>query len=199
MKVLFATTNQGKLNEAQKIFQEFSIDLFSLHDFPQLINLVVEENGASYEENANLKARAYGDKTKMVTLADDSGLEIPALANKPGVHSHRFLAGKSDLAKNLYLIKKLKNNHQRQARFITVICLYHPQQKKTQCATGILQGEISQEIRGSAGFGYDPIFIPDGYNKTLAELGNQVKNQISHRALALKAIRQFISQTQDQI
>lgn len=186
MKLLFATTNQNKLREAEQLFSDGKIQLLSVSDFKELQNVVIEESGETFEENAFLKAKISGDLTQFLTIAEDAGLVVDALDGKPGVHSARF--GSDSAARNQKLLKMMKDKQDRSARFISVFCLYDPQTKKTDYFRGEIEGQIASEIRGSSGFDYDYVFIPEGYDQTFAELGVEVKNKISHRHQAVKMV-----------
>lgn len=187
MKLLFATTNQGKLREAYRILGGFSIDLLSVSDFKELQNVVVEESGETFEENSLLKAKTYGDLAQILTVAEDAGLIVDALDGLPGVKSARF--GSDGNKRNQKLLKMLRDKEDRTARFVSVFCLYNPQTGKTDYFRGEIKGKIAKEVRGSHGFDYDYVFIPDGYEKTFAELGDKVKNKISHRKQAIEKLK----------
>lgn len=188
MKLLFATTNQGKLREASNLlFNDGKIQLLSVNDFKELHNVVIEESGETFEENAFLKAQISGDLTQILTIAEDAGLIIDALDGKPGVHSARF--GPNSAGKNQKILEMMKDKKNRSARFVSVFCLYDPQTKKADYFRGQIEGQIATEIRGKTGFDYDYIFIPEGYKQTFAELGVEVKNKISHRHQAIEKLK----------
>jgi XTP/dITP diphosphohydrolase len=151
----------------------------------------VEETGMTFEENAILKARAYSEKfPEVFVLADDSGLVVDALDGRPGVYSKRY--GDTDEHRNAKLLSELKDvsNSERTARFVSVIALIG--QGVEEVFEGVVEGAIGFEARGEDGFGYDPVFIPEGYKKTFAELGTEVKNTLSHRARALEKVKKFL-------
>lgn len=186
-QLLIATRNPGKLRELSTLLVKLPFELLSLDDFPQLAEVDVDEAGDSYQANAQLKATIYGTHAKALTLAEDSGLEVLALNNFPGLNSDRWLSGTYQ-EKNLALIAKidnLGNNVDRSARFVNVTCLYNPSDQSCLFFRGDALGSIAHQPTGSDGFGYDPIFIPQGYNQSLAELGQDIKNQISARAQAI--------------
>ena len=193
MQLLFATNNQGKLKEAKIMLENTGIEVLSLTEAGDLLNknltsIEVEETGQTFAENALIKARVFADETGLLTAADDSGLEVKALNNFPGIVSARWQTG-SDADRNQALLKKMAAVGDRTAQFVTVICLYDSQTKAYKNFRGEIKGKITLEVKGEAGFGYDPIFVPDGYKKSFAELGIQVKNKLSHRHQALKKMK----------
>lgn len=192
MKVIFATHNEGKLREIREILKDIDIELYSLKDAG--IDIEIEENGTSFEENAIIKARTICDMTGEIALADDSGLEVDYLEKAPGIYSSRFLGENTPYSvKNQYIIDKLKDVEQegRSARFVCVIACAFPD-GATVTRTGVIEGYIAEKIRGSNGFGYDPIFYVPEYNCTTAEMPPEIKNQISHRAKALQAMKEVL-------
>ena len=200
MKIVFATNNQHKLSEIRSILGE-SIEVLSLKDIG--CDVDIPETGTTLEANALQKAQYIYDHYHIDCFADDTGLEVEALNGAPGVYSARYAGGEGhDSEANMTkLLKELGNNNNRKARFRTVIALI---QKKNVCPCGctsikevhqfegIVEGEIIQERRGGEGFGYDPIFQPEGYDKTFAELGMDIKNHISHRARATAKLAEFL-------
>lgn len=187
--LLIATTNQHKLGEYAAIFSGLPITLRSLRDVG--ITDDVEETGATFAENARLKAQFYATQSGLLTLADDSGLEVVALNNEPGVRSHRYAGpNASDADRNALLLKNLADVpfHARLARFVCAIALVHPSGALAE-VEGVLPGVIEFAPRGTHGFGYDPLFYLLDENATLAELPPERKNQISHRARAAAAAR----------
>lgn len=188
MKLYFATQNQHKLNEVRKKLG----DSFSLLDLSEF-NLTSEipETGKTLEENALLKSKFIYDHFKVNCFADDSGLEVESLGNAPGVYSARYAGEPKNDEKNMdKLLSVLKDNPNRKARFRTVISLILNGNEYS--FEGIIKGKIIEERRGNDGFGYDPIFVPDGYEKTFAELTLEEKNKISHRALAVEKLVNFL-------
>ena len=187
-RLLLGTKNSGKVEEAKEIlaFPEEKLELLSFreHEFSD-----VEETGDSYAENSLQKARTISEETDLPVLSDDSGLEVFALGGAPGYRSARYAGPDATDEENLSrLMDELEGVSERGARFVTVATLYLSP-KERYVARGILEGEIALSGRGDSGFGYDPVFVPEGFNKTLAELGEERKNEISHRRKALVKIR----------
>ena len=185
MKLLIATRNRHKLEEIRQIFALPSLELVAADDVPGLPEDVVED-ADTFEGNALKKARELCAASGLWTLADDSGLEVTALDNAPGVFSARY-AGEpcSYPANNAKLLHELAGVPDRRARFRCAIALCTPD-GRSWTVDGSCEGHIIQEPRGANGFGYDPLFVPDGYDKTFAELDGAVKNAISHRGRALQ-------------
>ena len=182
MKIMFASTNQHKLQEVQEILYEH--DILSLK--PD-----IEENGENFQQNALKKAMAVMKKTGCITIADDSGLEIKFLNGAPGLYSARFLENKSYHEKCLKILEMMENAKDRSARFTTAIALVFPNSKNI-VELAHLNGFISNKIYGENGFGYDPIFYVPKYKMTLAQMPAQLKNKISHRRKALDIIKSYI-------
>jgi len=184
MKLIIATRNAHKLEEIRAIFNFKSMEVLSVFDFPEIPDVV--EDGDTLEANAKKKAVEIARVTGCWALADDSGLEVDALGGAPGVYSARY-AGEpcSSIDNNTKLLRELSRKADRSARFRTVIALSDPEEN-VRILDGVCPGVIIEELRGTNGFGYDPLFVPDGYRKTFAELDSEVKNRISHRARALK-------------
>lgn len=199
LKLILATKNQGKIDEIRTLLRESGLkrglEIHSLLCYPDLPDIV--EDGGSFEENARKKAVAASNYTGLVAIADDSGLEVDALGGAPGVYSARF-AGKgatdSDNIKKLLQLLKDVPAERRKARFVCVIALATPD-GKVETVRGECRGIISSEERGEYGFGYDPVFIVPEYGKTFAELGGDIKNKISHRAIALSKLRTLLENT----
>lgn len=188
MKLIFASHNQHKTREINQIIGE-EFQVFSLTDVG--IFEEIQETGTSLSENAIIKAKAAYDLTKLSVFADDTGLECEALQGAPGVYSARYAGpGKSALANMERLLNELEGKGSRNARFFTCICLILDGQ--TKLFEGELRGTIGHEMRGEKGFGYDPLFIPEGETRTLAEMSEAEKNTISHRARALEKMRIFL-------
>ena len=211
MKIVFATNNEHKLSEIRAIlgpkFEVVSLADIGCHED-------IPETGDTLEENALMKAEYIYDKYHLSCFADDTGLEVEALNGAPGVYSARYASLESvatesqqtlshDSEANMArLLRELENNNNRKARFRTVIALI---QKKDVCPCGctsikqihkfegIVNGEIIREKRGGEGFGYDPIFQPEGYTETFAELGLDIKNKISHRARATQKLAEYLN------
>lgn len=188
MKLIFASHNKNKVKEVAAILPKH-IELVGLHDLNY--NEEIDETGATLEENAFIKAKHIYDKFKMNCFADDSGLEVEVLNNEPGVYSARYAGNeKNDAANMNKLLENLSHVENRKARFRTVIAIILD--GKEHLFEGIVNGKIINEKRGEKGFGYDPIFVPDGFDKTFAELSSEEKNQISHRAIATKKLIRFL-------
>lgn len=193
MRLLIASSNAGKIREIQAILSTSDIEVLSYKDVGLAADFDVAETGTTFTDNAWLKASAYAAATGLPVLADDSGLEVEALDGFPGVYSNRWFTGTTS-ERNQALLAKLSPTDSRNAQFRSVLCLYDPQMKHTQFFEGVIKGSLATAERGSRleGFGYDPIFIPEGYIQTFAELGVAVKNQISHRRQALLKLNQFL-------
>ena len=189
MKIVFATNNLNKLSEVKKIlgnrFEVLSLSEIGCHDD-------IPEKGQTLKDNALIKAQWIYDKYHVNCFADDTGLEVDALGGAPGVYSARYAGGKGhDSQANMKkLLEELQNTDNRKARFRTVIALIID--GKVTTFEGIVNGEIIREKRGGEGFGYDPIFQPEGYDKTFAELGVNIKNNISHRARAVQKLADYL-------
>lgn len=195
MKLILATRNKGKIQEMKSILQDLHLDIHSCAHYPSLPKIV--EDGKTFHENAIKKAEIVCKEVRFPVLADDSGLEIEALNGRPGVLSSRFAgpqcSDEDNIRKVLYLMQEVPNSR-RQARFRCVIALAQPG-ATTRTVEGTCEGIISCEPRGTAGFGYDPLFIVPEYNRTFAELGEAVKNRISHRARALALAKKLLTET----
>ncbi len=187
-KLLLGTKNPGKVEEAKRILSSVDkgLRILSFHDrdFPE-----VEETGDTYLENSLKKARTISEHTGLPVISDDSGLEVTSLSGAPGPRSARFAGPDPTDKENLeLLLKKLEDVKDRDARFVTVATLFISSEER-YVSRGVLEGRITQAPRGDAGFGYDPVFVPDGYDKTLAQLGEEEKNKISHRKQALEKMK----------
>ncbi len=191
-KLLLATANQGKVREYMMLLQNLPFELVTLAE--QSITTVVNEMGESLEENARLKATVLAEQSQLLTLADDSGLEVDALGGEPGRLSSRYAGeGASDRDRVNYLLARLKGVPwlERSARFRCVIAVATPSGMVELCS-GECRGVITFEPRGEAGFGYDPVFYLPELDKTMAELPLEIKNQISHRGQAARKIYQVL-------
>lgn len=167
------------------------INWLTIASFPELKNLDPEETGHTFEANAQLKAIAYGEVAGILTLAEDSGLEVAALGGEPGVRSARWAVGRDEDRYNT-LLTKMVGEKNRAARYVSVFCLYDPQTKEKHFFKGQVTGQIIDEPRGKAGFGYDPVFVPDGEEKTFAELDEtDQKHQHSHRSRSLAEFKSW--------
>lgn len=190
MKLVFATHNSNKLEEVKQLLPAH-IELLSLNDIS--CTEEIEETGSTLEENAYIKARYVKSQYGLNCFADDSGLEIDALDGDPGVISARYAGPHKDNEANICKVwDNLKNQLDKTAQFRTVIAVCIDGQE-WDCE-GIVRGKLIHEKRGDRGFGYDPIFIPEGFEETFAQLGSEVKNKISHRA---RATQLFLSQLKD--
>jgi XTP/dITP diphosphohydrolase len=192
-QLLIATNNAGKIRELTALLSNLPLRLRRLSEFPQIVE--VEETGETFAANAELKARLYSRQTNLWTLADDSGLEVDALNGAPGVLSARYGgANATDAERNARLLAALNetDDPHRTARFICTIAIYEPEAETMKLFTGSCEGRIARHPRGDNGFGYDPLFVPDGYAQTFGELPDELKQQLSHRARALQAVRAYL-------
>lgn len=183
-KLVLSTGNLHKVDEIKKILKSLNIEVFSKDDLG-VEDFEVVEDGTSLEENSIKKAKALADKIDYMVMADDSGLFVNALDGAPGLHSSRY-AGEdhNDEKNNQKLLQMLEGKEDRTAYFKTVIALI-TEDGEVHLAEGICNGHIAIRLQGDGGFGYDPLFIPEGYTKTFSQLGRDEKNKISHRARAL--------------
>ena len=219
--LLIATKNKGKFNEFVGVLKNLPFKLIFLDEIPRFLEMstseveysrnlgtcstfgtfgvkravkrIVKETGKTFEENAAIKAKAYGKMSGLLTLADDSGLCVDFLKGKPGIKSRRYAKG-SDQARFEKLLKEMRNvsKEKRQAKFISAIALYNPKNKKIIVKKGECRGKIAFKPKGRRGFGFDPVFIVDGLDKHFAELTLEEKNSVSHRARALRKMRKNI-------
>ena len=190
-RIIFATGNAGKMREIREILADFGGEILSMKEAG--ISTDAEENGASYEENALIKARAVAEKAgDAVVLADDSGLEIDALGGEPGIYSARYLGEDTSYrVKNANLIERLAGvpEKKRTARFVCAIAAVLPDRRELVTKAAV-EGRIGYEEKGVGGFGYDPIFYVPEFGRTTAELSEEEKNQISHRGKALRLMKE---------
>ncbi len=193
MKLLIASSNKGKLKEIKNILSDFDIEILSLDDISYQED--VEESAMTFEGNAIIKAMTMGEESGLLTLADDSGLEVDVLNGDPGVKSARWVSG-TDQERYEALLLKLKDvpDEKRGANFRTVIAIYNPKNKKIRTCEGIFKGKILREAKGENGFAYDPIFYSHEAKKTNAEMSLEEKNSISHRAKALEKAKQILKE-----
>lgn len=192
-KIVFATNNKNKLAEIREMLEGSGIEIVSLADIG--CHDDIPETSDTLEGNALQKARYIHEKYKMSCFADDTGLEVDALGGAPGVYSARYAGGEGhDSEANMTkLLANLEDKADRRARFRTVVALIlDEEQGREELFEGIVTGEIIRERRGGEGFGYDPVFRPDGYDHTFAELGHEVKNKISHRAKAVAKLVDYL-------
>lgn len=191
-KILLATTNAGKVREYREMLRDLPVEVVTLREAG--ITREVEETGSSIKENAIIKARGYAGLSGILTIADDSGLEVDALGGEPGPRSARYAGeGVSDPERNRYLLGKLEGvpDGRRQARFRCVIAVTGPG-LAVRTSEGTCEGTIAREARGDKGFGYDPIFALPGLGRHMAELSLEEKNRISHRGKAMQGARRII-------
>ena len=191
-EIIIATHNHGKIAEFKQLLSDLPITIYSLHDFPNIPE--VEETGTTFHENAKLKAETIANILGKPVVADDSGLVIDALDGAPGVYSARYAGEPTDDERNIAkVLEKLAyaNDKKRTAFFVCVLAFAIPN-KDTIFQEGKCYGTITQKPVGEYGFGYDPIFIPNGYKETFAQLDAMIKNKLSHRYHALLAMRQYL-------
>lgn len=190
--MVIASKNKGKINEIRQILETRGIELCSAFDYPELGE--IEETGSTLKENALIKAKETFRITGQPSLADDSGLEVEALDGRPGVHSSRYAGFNADDAQNveklLEELSSVRNPADRKARFISVLAYIDA--GGVTFFEGVCEGRIATSRRGASGFGYDPVFIPDGKDITYAEMPSVEKNRISHRGKAVAQFRDFI-------
>jgi XTP/dITP diphosphohydrolase len=195
IRLLIGTHNLGKAAEISILLAGLKIEFLTLRDVHETHPVL--ECGQTYEENAILKAEGYARQTGLLTVADDSGLEVEALKGAPGVLSARYAgAGRSDRERIEFLLSQLAacGSLERTARFVSVVAVADPGKGVMQTSRGICEGTIIETPRGTNGFGYDPIFIPNGYDFTFGELSSTIKDEISHRGKALQSLRPFLAQ-----
>jgi len=198
MDIVLATQNKDKIKEIKEILKRLPLKIITFDKHSR--ELSVDEDGTTLEENAVKKATSWMKETGKPALADDSGLEVDYLNGEPGVYSSRFAGENATYADNNAKLLKLMNGvekEKRTARFKCVAALVFPDGKK-ELFQGTIEGTIITEPRGTSGFGYDPIFLIPEYNKTFAELGDEIKNKISHRAAAFKKVGNFLQKISDQ-
>jgi XTP/dITP diphosphohydrolase len=191
--LVVATRNEGKLEELRRLLDDLPLRLYGLTDFPDV--KTVPETGESFIENASLKAAGYAKQTGRLTLADDSGLEVDALGGAPGILSARYAGeGASDADRTARLLAELSiiPPAKRSARFVSAVAIADGEGQILNVSVAACDGHIDLAPHGSGGFGYDPIFIPSGYDRSFGELKSAIKNQISHRARALCGTREFL-------
>lgn len=192
MKLLLSTNNKGKLRELQAILADMPLELLTPADLG--LDLDVDEDGSTYAENAAKKALAFAQASGLTCLADDSGLEVDALNGAPGLYSARYSSkpGATDADRRTFLLQNLADKPRPwTARFRATVAVAGPE-GSVQIAEGTCPGEIIPEERGTGGFGYDPIFLLDGLTQTMAELPEETKNRLSHRARAVQAARPIL-------
>ena len=193
MELLIATSNKGKVREIEELFRGTAVRFRNLRDFSPVSD--VPETGSTFEENAILKARGYALQTGIWALADDSGLEIAALDNAPGVLSARYGGDETSFHQKMSMLlgeMELAKNLCRDARFVCSMALANGQGGILATAEGVCEGKIADAPRGNRGFGYDPMFIPAGFEETFGELADDIKREISHRARASVKIMRYL-------
>ena len=191
--IVLATNNKGIVREMRQLFASLPLEVRSLADFSDIVD--VEETGSTFRENAELKARVFAKQTGQFCLADDSGLEIEALGGEPGIRSARFAGSSTSYEiKNAMLLEmiELTGDDLRRARFVCAMALADSDGRVVHTVEGVCMGTIADAPRGPNGFGYDPIFVPDGYDMTFGELNDDVKQRISHRARAADEIVRYL-------
>jgi len=189
-EIIFFSNNKNKITEISNLFLNSSIKILNLQNFKKILS--PKETGATFEENAEIKSQYGLKKFKKICFADDSGICIKALGNNPGVNSKKFLNSEKHQIKILNkIIEITKSKKKFDAFFQTTICLSITKEKNF-FFTGKINGKISNIKKGFEGFGYDPIFIPNGYNKTFAEMKLVEKNLISHRSIAIKKLKDYL-------
>lgn len=193
MKLILATGNKGKLREFKEILEPLGYEILSQGELG--LDLDVEETGETFEENAFIKANAVLNATGHAAVADDSGLCVEALGGAPGVHSARYGGGKAwtDKQKYEYLLEQMEGVADRRAKFVSCIVCLFPNGERI-AVRGECPGRILDAPAGDAGFGYDPVFAPEGYDASFGQLGQEVKNTLSHRARALAALRERLKE-----
>lgn len=194
MKIVIATGNTGKMKEIKSIFNNSEYDVVSMKEAG--VSAEIEENGATFEENALIKARAIAKLCGCVVLADDSGLEVDYLNKEPGIYSARYLGEDTPYSiKNANIIERLTDVEfeKRTARFVCAVAAVYPEGREL-IVRETMEGYIGYEAKGSNGFGYDPIFFLKEFQKTSAEISLEEKNQISHRGKAFRAMKAMMEQ-----
>lgn len=193
-RIIFATGNENKMKEVRMILQELPCEILSMKEAG--ISADIVEDGKTFEENAEIKAKAIMDMTGDIVMADDSGLEVDYLGKAPGIYSARFLGEDTSYhIKNQYIINKLEKaeGNERSARFVCAIACAFPD-GHMETVRGTVEGQIGYEEKGGNGFGYDPIFYVPSFGCTTAEMSPQQKNEISHRGKALRMIKEKIKE-----
>lgn len=190
MNLLLGTKNEGKIREILELLDDLpSVELLTFHERPFQD---VKETGRTFRENAALKARTICAETGLPVLAEDAGLEVVSLDGEPGVRSARYAGVPADYERNnALLLQRLAGVQDRRARFVSVVTLCLPD-KRTFVRNGLLYGSIAERPTGGGGFGYDPLFVPQGFERTLAEMTLEEKNRISHRSKAINAIQRVL-------
>ncbi|TNK91123.1 non-canonical purine NTP pyrophosphatase [Fructilactobacillus sanfranciscensis] len=189
-EIVIATGNQNKLREFKEMLEPMGYNVKSIKDFENIPDIV--ENGKTFEENATIKATTVSKALGLPVFADDSGLVVPSINNEPGIYSARYAGDHDDDANNAKLLKRLGHSDDRNAYFHTSLVGVKPSGEKIH-VSGIVSGEILTEKRGENGFGYDPLFYVPSMHKTMAEMTDDEKNQISHRGRSLQKLKDVIN------
>ena len=193
MKLLVATKNNGKIKELSELLTDLPVQIFGLNAFDNIFE--PEETGQTFAANAVLKANSYALQTGSWALSDDSGLEVEALGGAPGIYSARYAGEKAtDHDRIIKLLEEIAEtrDEMRRARFVCAMAIADEKGAITFIAEGVCSGKIAFKPGGTNGFGYDPIFIPDGFEQTFGELSSDIKHKISHRARAIEKIMRFL-------
>lgn len=193
MKIILASHNKGKIREVKEIFEPYDVEIVSMEEVGFTED--IEETGTTYEENSILKARTIADKTGYITIADDSGLEVKGLNWQPGVYSARFLGENTPYSMKMNQILNCLEGlpeEARRSKYVSVVAVSFPNTELDYTVRGEVLGSLAYEQRGDKGFGYDPLFIADGYERTMGELDAEEKNEISHRGLAMKKMAEWL-------
>ena len=187
--IVIASHNPGKIREMLPFIKKLNTKIYFAKDFKLK---EPKEDGSSFVENALIKSRYVNNKTKKISIADDSGLVIPALKGKPGIFSSRWAGGGKDFDQAMKKVHRLLYKNKTNAYYISVLAISW-NKRKEKIFMGKIFGSVVWPPKGNLGFGYDPIFIPKGYNKTFGEISNKIKNNISHRAIAFKKLLNFFN------
>ena len=193
-KIIFATTNQGKVREVKMMMEDFGVDFVTMKDAG--IDIDIVEDGKTFEENAIIKAKTIMEATGEIALADDSGLEVDYLDGAPGIYSARFAGEDTSYdIKNRILLDRLEGvpDEERRARFVCAVAAVFPD-GTVKVVRETIEGQIAHEIVGENGFGYDPIFYVPEYGCTTAEMTPELKNELSHRGKALRAMKKILEE-----
>lgn len=194
MRIIFATGNEGKMREIRMIMEDLGLEILSMKEAG--LKADIEENGTTFEENAVIKAKGVAELCEDIVLADDSGLEIDALNKEPGVLSARYMGEDTDYhIKNMSLVNRLEGvpDEQRTARFVCAIAAALPDGRVLETKAA-MEGRIGYEERGENGFGYDPIFVLPEYGLSTAEISPELKNELSHRGIALRLMKEKLKE-----
>lgn len=192
MNIIIASNNKGKIKEFKKILEPLGYNVFSQSEAG--VNIEVEETGTTFEENAKLKARAIYNLKHTAVLADDSGIVVDYLNGEPGIYSARYMGLQTDEERRRCVLYKMKDakKEDKTARYVCCIC-YIEENGKENIVNGIWEGIVADKEYGENGFGYDPIFMPNGSDKTVAQMLPEEKNTISHRAMAIQKLKELLS------